>query len=84
MSVHPEEGRHRGFVHVTDEDVTETRTPTATERQAIELLWPEMAGLHRPRLSLLQWRHVKRLELGLRQHGVPEPRQAHHDTEARR
>jgi hypothetical protein len=84
MSVHPEEGRHRGYVHVPDEDTTEVRTATPAQQRAIALLELATPGCPLVRLTLAQWAWVDRVVRALGALGVPEPRQAHHDTEARR
>lgn len=74
MTAHLDEGRHRGFVHVTADDVTEARTPTPEQARAIGLLELNPAGLPVPRLSLAQWRHVDRVVLALGSLGIPTPR----------
>jgi hypothetical protein len=85
VTAHLDEGRHRGFVHVTDDDVTATRTPTPEQSRAIELLELAPPGCPLVRLTLAQWAWVDRVVRGLGALGIPAPRQAHHDdTEARR
>lgn len=69
-----EEDGYRDVVHVTEQDVTDARTPTAEQARAIGLLELNPSGRPTVRLSLAQWRHVDRVVNTLRAHGIPEPR----------
>lgn len=80
MSRGGEEARHRGFVHVPDEDTTEMRIPTPEQLEAIEVLEFATPGCSLVRLSLAQWAHVNRAVGVLARRdaipagAIPEPR----------
>jgi len=67
------------LLHVTAEDVTDARTPTAEQARAIALLELNPDGRATVRLSIAQWNHVNRVVTALGSLGVPAPR-----TEAER
>lgn len=70
------DARHRGFVHVPDEDTSEVRPATPEQVRAIALLEYATPGCPVVRLSILQWHHVDRVVAALARLGVPPPRTA--------
>lgn len=71
--------RYRGFVHITDEDTTSTRIPSAEQNRAIGLLELATPGCGLVRLSEAQWSYVDRVVAALNRLGVPPPRTAPDD-----
>lgn len=57
--------------HVTSEDVTETRRPTAEQARALRLLEYGTPGAALVRLSLRDWAHVDRAVAALARMGAP-------------
>lgn len=75
-----EESGYCDLVHVTADDVTDARTPTAEQARAIGLLELNPSGRPTVRLSLAQWRHVDRVVRALGSLGIPAPRTAKDDA----
>lgn len=76
----PEGDGFTDLVHVTDQDVTDAKTPTAEQARAIGLLELNPDGRPTVRLTLAQWRHVDRVVRSLGALGIPAPRTAPEDT----